>query len=186
MLLPEAMGVHPVLVWTTPLDIHKHLRRVPALNFALPGERNTKEMETVLDACPFAEVDGLRRHHLKPQFWRSNLCQVGCVRKEGKDLVTCVWKTHRGDQGVHHKLCCVPRNTLQEMVWCYDPCVSTLSAHIPGRWHPEEVVGSRWAAPWIAIAFLTGSMPRSGAPPDSHRDPRTSSRAHPNTDSLNL
>jgi len=58
MLLPEAMGVYPVLVRTPPLDIHKHLRRVPALNFTLPGERDAKEMQPVLDAGPFAEVDG--------------------------------------------------------------------------------------------------------------------------------
>src|SRR5215831_16526183 len=59
------MGVHPMLVRTTPLDIHKHLRRVPALNFALPGERDTKEMQPVLDACPFVKMDGLRRHEYR-------------------------------------------------------------------------------------------------------------------------
>ena len=102
ILLPEAMGVHPVLVRTTSLDIHKCLRRVSALNFRLPGKRDTKEMQSVLDACLFAEVDGLRRHNLKPQFWRGNPFQVGCLSKEGKDLVTREWKTHRGGQGVHH------------------------------------------------------------------------------------
>jgi hypothetical protein len=50
------------------LDIHKYLRRVPALNFALPGEGDAKEMQPVLNACPFAEVDRLRRHNLKPEF----------------------------------------------------------------------------------------------------------------------
>jgi hypothetical protein len=97
------MGVHPVFVRTTPLDIHKYLRRVPALNFRLPGEWDTKETKAVIDACPCAELDGLRRHHLKPEFWRGNPCQVGCLRKEGKDLVTRKWKTHRGGQGMHHR-----------------------------------------------------------------------------------
>jgi hypothetical protein len=88
MLLSEAMGVHPVLVRTTPLDIHKGLRRVPALNFRLLGERDTKEMEPVIDVCSLAEVQRSGRHHLEPQFWWGNAFQVGCLSKEGKDLVT--------------------------------------------------------------------------------------------------
>ena len=91
VLLPEAMGMDPVFIRTTPLDIHKLLRRVPALNFGVPGERDAKEMQPVLDACPFAEVDGVRRHHLKPEFWRGKAFQVGCLRKEGEDLVACEW-----------------------------------------------------------------------------------------------
>src|SRR5215468_3040777 len=100
MLLPEAMGVYPVLVRTPPLDIHKHLRRVPALYFALPGEGDAKEMQPVLDVCPFTEANGLGRYHLKPEFGRGNPFQVGCLSKEGKDLVPCTWKRHGGGQGV--------------------------------------------------------------------------------------
>ena len=108
IILPEAMGVHPVLVRTPPLDIHKHLRKVPALNFTLPGERDAKEMQPVLDVCPFTEVDGVRCHHLKPEFWRGNSFQIGCLRKEGKDLVTREWKRHGGCQRVYHRRCGVP------------------------------------------------------------------------------
>jgi hypothetical protein len=79
------MGVHPVLVRTTPLDIHKHLRRVSVLYFAVPGERGAQEMQPVLKVCPCAEVDELQRHPLKPQFWRGNPFQVRCLSKAGKD-----------------------------------------------------------------------------------------------------
>jgi hypothetical protein len=64
------MGVHPVLVRTTPLDIHKCLRRVPVLYFRLPGERDTKEVEPVIEACPFAEVQRSWRHNFEPEFRR--------------------------------------------------------------------------------------------------------------------
>ena len=103
MVLPKTMRMDPVLVWTTPLDIHKHLRRVPALDFALPGEWDPKEMQPVIDTCPFTQMYGLRRHHLKPQFWWGNAFQVGCLSKEGKNLVTWEWKTHRGRQCVYHR-----------------------------------------------------------------------------------
>ena len=176
------MGVHPVLIRTTPLDIHKYLRRVPALHFRLPGERETKETKAVLDACPFAEVNGLGRHNREPEFWRSNPFQVGCLSKEGKDLVTRKRKPHRGGQGVQHRQCCAPWRLLQETVWSDDPCVSTLSAHVLRSWPHGDASASRWAAPWNAVASATWSTPRSGAPPDTHRHPRTSAPGLPNTD----
>jgi len=54
ILLPEAMRVHSALIGATELDIDKLVRRVPALNLALPGEGDPKEMQAVIDACPFA------------------------------------------------------------------------------------------------------------------------------------
>src|SRR5262249_42196269 len=120
IILPKAMGVHPVLIRTTSLDIHKLLRRVPALYFRLPGEWDTNEMEPVLNACPCAEMDGLRRHNLKPQFWRGNAFQVRCLSKEGKDLGTREWKTHRGGQYVHH------RGVAFQGVCCRRGCGSTI------------------------------------------------------------
>jgi hypothetical protein len=100
MLLSEAMGMHPVLIGAVPLDIDKLLRRVPALNLALPGEGDPEEMETVLDARPLTEVDGLRRHHLKAEFWRRNALQIGGLSKERKDRITWEWKTHGGGERV--------------------------------------------------------------------------------------
>ena len=51
-LLAEAMRVDPLLVGAAQLDIDKLLGRVPALNLALPGERDAKEMQPVRDARP--------------------------------------------------------------------------------------------------------------------------------------
>src|SRR5882724_5242533 len=92
LLLPEAMGVHPALIGATQLDIDKLLRRVPALNLALPGEGDPEEMEPVIDARPFTEVDGWWCHHLKPELWRRNALQIGRLSKERKDRGTREWK----------------------------------------------------------------------------------------------
>ena len=59
------------------------------LNFRLPRQWDTKEMQTVIDACPCAEVQRSWCHNVEPEFWQGNAFQVGCLNKEGKDLVTC-------------------------------------------------------------------------------------------------
>ena len=42
----------PAFVGATQLDIDKRLRRMPALNLALPGEGDSEEMQAVLDVRP--------------------------------------------------------------------------------------------------------------------------------------
>jgi len=91
------MGMDPAFIGATELDIDKRLWRVPALHLALPGEGNAEEMQAVLDTCPLTEVDGVRRHHRKPEFWRRNPLQVGRFSKERKDLVT--WERKRHGSG---------------------------------------------------------------------------------------
>src|SRR5262249_28531748 len=98
ILLPEAMGMDPAFVGATQLDVDKRLRRVPALNLALPGEWDPEKMETVFNARPLMEVNGVRRHHLKAEFWRCNALQVGGLSKERKHCLAWEWQRHRGGE----------------------------------------------------------------------------------------
>ena len=55
-------------------------------------------------------------------------------------------------------------------------CMGLVSQWSSIDWKPSAAV------PCFAVAFLTGSTPRSGARPDTHRDPRTSAPGLPNRD----
>jgi hypothetical protein len=93
-------SVDPALVGAAELDIDKLLRWVPALNLALPGEGNPKQMEAVLDARPLTEVNGVRRHHLEAELWRGNALEIAGLSKECKHLITWEWQTHGGGERV--------------------------------------------------------------------------------------
>jgi len=85
IFLPEAMGVHPVFVGTTPLDIDKRLRRVPALNLTLPGEGDPKRCQSVLDARPSRRSMGAASRS-RSRVLRRDALQIGRLSKERKDL----------------------------------------------------------------------------------------------------
>jgi len=102
VFLMETVEVHPELVRSAHLLIHKAERRLPYGNPGSPGKRKAIEPQPIVDNRSFAQVKRSRGYDMEAKFGGSNSLKIEGVAKETKNLLPPHWQEHRRFKDVGH------------------------------------------------------------------------------------
>jgi hypothetical protein len=89
LVLDKRVQVPPAPVRPADLFVDKLITRLPLNNPCAPVEGHSEEPQTIVDDCPFPDIDRGRRQDSKSEFRRRNAFQVFGVGEKSKHFINC-------------------------------------------------------------------------------------------------